>query len=68
MTKYRKEMEELGMVIPNVIYCVALLTCSNLEESTKMSIENVAKNSSEDDQNDPTTLEHTMRKFTESSE
>ena len=50
-------MEELGMVIPNVIYCVVLLACSNLDESTKRNVESVGKNNSGDDQNDPTILE-----------
>ena len=60
-------MDELKTVIPNVIYCVALLACSNLDEGTKMIIESVTKTSSGDDQNDRTVLEHTMRKFELSS-
>ena len=50
------------------IYCVALLTCSNLDESTQMNMESVAKNNSGDDQMDPAILEHTMKRFTASSE
>ena len=41
---YRKKREELEMLILNVIYCVAPLTCSNLDERKKMSIEDVVKN------------------------
>ena len=60
-------MEELIMVVPNVINCVALMICSNLDESTKMILKSFAKNNSEDDQTDPF-LEHKMRRFTAFSE
>ena len=61
---HRKEMEELGLVILNVIYWVALSTCSNLVKRQS----DVAKNNSGNEQFDPTILEHTMRRFTATSE
>ena len=63
MKKYGKEMWKLGMVIPNAIYCVAILTCSNLDETAKMNIESVVKKNSGVEQSDPTILEHTMRRL-----
>ena len=41
MKMYRKDMEDLGMIIVDLIFCVALLKCSNTDESTRMNIESV---------------------------
>ena len=68
MKMYRKDMEDLGMIIVDVIFCVALLKCSNTDESSRMNIESVAKNNSRNDTVDPTILENIMRSFTPSSE
>ena len=46
MKQYRKEMKGSGMIVSHVHYRVALLTYSNLDESTKLNIESVAKNNS----------------------
>ena len=67
MKQYRRKMNEPEMTINDILFCIALLEGSNLDEATKINIEKIARNkgsSGMETRMDSAFLEQTLRKFT----